>query len=238
AVKREVGDVLDVWADVFKEGHDKLAVVLKHRRRDEPEWHETPMRVAEPGLDRWHGVVRLEENARYLYTIEAWADPFETWLDELQKKLGAGQAVSLELLEGRAIVEAARTRAQGADADRLHRALADFDRSASDEERAAILGSPALRRVMARLPDRGAAVGYEHELEVVADRVAARFSAWYEMFPRSQGLDPSRSASFKDCAARLDDVRAMGFDVIYLVPIHPIGRIHRKGRNNAVVAEE
>src|SRR5690606_27684921 len=77
-VKREVGDVLDVWADVFKEGHDKLAVVLKHRRRDESEWHETPMRLAEPGLDRWHGVVRLEENARYLYTIEAWTDPFET----------------------------------------------------------------------------------------------------------------------------------------------------------------
>ena len=235
-VKREVGDIFDVWADVFKDGHDKLGVMLKYRRRDDTAWQETPMRLAEPGLDRWHGSVRLEENTRYVYTIEAWSDAYESWLDELHKKLGAGQSVTLELAEGRAIVEAAHERAKGVDLERLAQTSAEFDRAPDDEARVVLLSAPPLRRLMARLPDRTAAVRYEHELEVVVDRTAARFAAWYEMFPRSQGRDPHRSATFKDCAARLDELRAMGFDVIYFVPVHPIGRVQRKGRNNVLEA--
>ena len=233
-VKREVGELLEVWADIFKEGHDRIAAVVRHRRRDEAEWHETPMTLVDRGLDRWRAAIRLEENARYLYTIEAWPDAYESWREEVEKKREAGQRVAVELLEGRAIVAGALRRARAADRSRIRQALAEFDRIEGEDERTTVLSSALLRAVMVRAPDRARAVRYERELEVVVDRPAARFAAWYEMFPRSQGREPERSATFDDCIARLDEVRAMGFDVLYLVPIHPIGRTNRKGSNNAL----
>ena len=235
-VKREVGDRLEVWADIFKEGHDKIAAVLKFRRRDEPEWRETPMTLENAGLDRWRGVAVLTENARYLYTIEAWMDEFETWRDGAQKKTDAGQTISLELLEGRRILERALTVARGEDRDWLDRTLRAFDQARTEDDRARLLLSPETRAVMARCPDRSNATEYAPLLEVTVDRVAARFAAWYEMFPRSQGTEPGRSATFGDCARRLPEIREMGFDVVYLVPIHPIGRAHRKGPNNTLGA--
>jgi starch synthase (maltosyl-transferring) len=234
-VKRVVGEALDVWADIFKDGHDRISAVVRYRAGGS-DWHETPMMLVESGLDRWRGSIRLEENTRYCYTIEAWSDSFETWCDEIDKKRAAGQDVSLELIEGRVIVEAARSRAGVEDRARLDQVLADFDCAATDDDRHAALTSATTRRLMARNPDRSRSVRYDRELEVIADRPQANFAAWYEMFPRSQGRDPTRGATFKDCIARLDDIKAMGFDVIYLVPIHPIGRTHRKGRNNSVAA--
>ncbi|HER19950.1 MAG TPA: DUF3416 domain-containing protein, partial [Chromatiales bacterium] len=172
------------------------------------------------------------------YTIEAWPDPFESWVAELEKKRAAGQEISLELVEGRDLVADALGRAAPPYAGRLEQALADFDEGGRVEDRAAVLTAPRLRRAMALSPDRSQAVRYDRELEVVVDRSAAIFAAWYEMFPRSQGTDPARSATFRDCVARLDEIRAMGFDVVYLVPIHPIGRTNRKGPNNKVKADE
>lgn len=237
-VKREVGDLFEVWADIFKEGHDKIAAVLKYKRQGEEIWHEQPMQLIEPGLDRWRGVVRLEENARYLYTIEAWPDAYETWLDEVEKKRRAGQNIALELLEGRALADAARGRAAAQDKKRLETLLTDFDRAEDGESRLLLLASAQTRRLMKRLPDRTRAAVYDRELEITVDRRTARYAAWYEMFPRSQGHDPNRSATFRDCIARLDEVQRMGFDVVYFVPIHPIGRTHRKGRNNTLNAGE
>jgi len=235
-VKREVGDELEVWADVFKEGHDQIRAVLMVRRADEERWHDVDMRLVEPGLDRWQARVRLEENTRYYYTIEAWRDDYETWLDELGKKIKAGEKVGLELIEGREIVAHAAQRAASGEVKGLKRTLAEFDAADSDDERGAILTAPGLRRLMERTPDRGRAVRYGRELQVTVDRTAARFAAWYEMFHRSQGNNADAGASFRDCIARLDEVKAMGFDVVYLVPIHPIGTVHRKGRNNSVQA--
>jgi len=100
-VKREAGETFEVWADIFKEGHDKITAVLRHRRKDEAAWREVPMTLMERGLDRWRGALRLEEIGRHIYTIAAWADEFESWLDEIGKKRGAGQAIPLELSEGR-----------------------------------------------------------------------------------------------------------------------------------------
>jgi starch synthase (maltosyl-transferring) len=233
-VKREVGDLFEVWADIFMEGHAKLAAMLRYRRQDDREWHEAPMQLMEPGLDRWRGAIRLEENTRYVYTITAWADPFESWLNEVEKKRGAGQDVSLELLEGRAIVEAAVGHAAGVDKTRLTSILDSFDRSEDPDSRFGLLNSMSSRTLMGRLPDRRQAVTYDHELEVTVDRIEARFAAWYEMFPRSQGRDPTRGATFSEASERLDEIRAMGFDVVYLVPIHPIGRSFRKGKNNTL----
>ncbi len=233
-VKREVGDALVVEADIVKEGHDIMAAVLKYRAAGEDAWRETPMRFLEN--DRWRGEFPLERMGRYRYTIEAWPDAFESWRHDLEKRLDAEQAVTLELTEGRELVALAAERAEGAERRQLQQALARFDEMSEDADRVDLLLAPTLRRLMARNPDRRLASVYEKELEAIVDRVAARYAAWYEMFPRSQGTVEGRSATFKDCERRLPEVKAMGFDVVYLVPIHPIGKINRKGPNNAPVA--
>ncbi len=238
AVKREVGDLLLVSAEVFREGHDKIRAVLRHRRADEDSWHETSMELINVGLDLWQAGLRLEENARYQYTVEAWPDDYESWRDEIEKKQAANQVITLELAEGRAIVDAAMARANAVGTKRLRRTLDDFDHAETDVERVAILTAPAVRTLVGQFPDRSRAIRYAHVLEVVVDRPKARFAAWYEMFPRSQGTDPTRSATFSDCITRLEDIQSMGFDVVYLVPIHPIGRTHRKGPNNTLNARD
>ena len=234
-IKREVGDVLDVTANVFREGHDMLSVVILYKRHDERAWREAPMQHANPGLDLWTGRIVLEENARYQYTIEAWTDLYASWCSEVEKKLGADQDVTLEVIEGRELLAEVAGRAKGEDRSFFDSALKRLE-SADTAGRAAVLLDPDLRAACARWPDRRTAVRHEPALEVMVDRVRARFAAWYEMFPRSQGTVPGKSATFDDCIARLPDVQAMGFDVVYFVPIHPIGRAHRKGPNNTLNA--
>ena len=236
-VKREVGDILDVGATVFRDGHDKLTVVALYRRLDETAWREVPMTLVNPGLDKWVGSVKLTDNATYVYTVEAWTDVYESWCSELEKKIADGQVVTLELTEGRALVADAVNRAKTPeDRARMQQALSGFD-SNPDAVRASLLLEAGLRAAVAQACDRSLAVRSDSELKVVVDRVEARYAAWYEMFHRSQGRIPGRSATFADCEDRLPEVRAMGFDVIYFVPIHPIGKLHRKGKNNAVVAQ-
>jgi starch synthase (maltosyl-transferring) len=182
--------------------------------------------------DRWTGGFDLRKNTRYEYTIEAWMDEFETWRVEVGKKVGAGQNVELELIEGRRIVEDAYSRSQD---KRLAQTLAGFD-AAGYEGRLALLRSDEVRDLMREHPDRSTSTVYGKTLEIVVDRERARYGAWYEMFPRSQGTEPGRSATFEEAGRRLPEIAGMGFDVVYLTPIHPIGRTHRKGRNNALVA--
>jgi starch synthase (maltosyl-transferring) len=229
--KRTVGDTLEVWADIIRDGHEVLRAVLLHRHEACETWSETPMRLIDN--DRWMGRVALTENARYAYVIEAWTDLFASWRAGALKKHEAGQDIVVDLAEGRALVAAAAERAEGVDRlqlERLLRKFADGDKAA----RAEIMLSRFLLYVMDRWPDRGDAVRCRNEFELVVDRPLARFGAWYEMFPRSQGRVPGESATFADCIARLADIRAMGFDVVYLPPIHPIGRVNRKGRDNSL----
>ena len=226
-VKREAGTALEVAADIFKEGHDVLVAFLKYRRADEPVWREAPMRHVDN--DRWAGSFTLEANARWVFTIEALAEPFRSWLADLEKRHAAGQDAASELLEGTALMGAAARRAGGEDARRLSR-YADRIAQATDQaEAVAIAGDAALAALMVRYLDRSEATRCEREFEVVADRERARFAAWYEFFPRSSG-------TLKDAAAELERAAAMGFDVVYLPPVHPIGRTHRKGKNTALVA--
>ena len=182
-IKRIQGDILDVSADIFKDGHDKIAAVVKYRRICDDDWQEAEMRLVDN--DRWQGSILLPDNTRYRYTIEAFPDVFATWRDEVEKKTAAGQDVALELREGALILSEALPRASGADADALQRAI---DLVASGESQAAavayLLGAE-VAAVMSRVRSRRGAAGYCRELEVVVDRPAARFAAWYEMFPRS-----------------------------------------------------
>ena len=233
AVKRTVGEEVVVECTAFADGHDLIDCRLRYRKDGNALWSEVPMQAI--GNDRWHGRFVVEELGRYTYTVTAWVDHFLSWRRDLGKWIEAGQDLAVAFLAGAQLVEAAAARAQGADAVRL----ADIARVLRDERdesarRAAALGEELLT-LMRRYPDRRFATTHA-PLAVVVDRERARFSAWYEFFPRSCTDDPARHGRFADCEARLDAAAAMGFDVVYLPPIHPIGRTHRKGRNNAETA--
>jgi starch synthase (maltosyl-transferring) len=232
-VKRIVGDTLAVWADILRDGHDRLTAVVRYRPASTPAWREAPMRLFDN--DRWVGYVPLAENTRYYYTIQAWTDRFGSWRAGVQKKRDEDQPIASDLLEGRVLVAAAAARAEGADQRLLEQTLVEFD-DGGERARSESLLSDRLEPAMARWEDRDDVTRYERELEVIVDRPLARFAAWYEMFPRSQGRVPGKSASFDDCIARLPEIRDLGFDVVYLPPIHPIGRINRKGPDNSLEA--
>ncbi|EKV28412.1 Alpha-amylase [Caenispirillum salinarum AK4] len=240
AVKREVGDALTVDAEIFKDGHAKIAAVLKVKRYTDAadQWTELPMELVNPGLDAWRASIVLPENTRYVYTIEAWDDPWATWEHDIGKKIEAGQDVNLEVIEGRKLIDEAKARAAGTVDDDGFRMLIERMEAAPDTiGKAEVMRSAQAHDLMNRWPDRSRAIAYDRELEVMVDPVRARYAAWYEMAPRSQGTDPNKSATFDDCIKRLPEIREMGFDVVYLLPIHPIGKVNRKGKNNSVTAE-
>ncbi|HMH49222.1 MAG TPA: alpha-1,4-glucan--maltose-1-phosphate maltosyltransferase [Candidatus Acidoferrum sp.] len=234
-VKRERGATVEVSADIFKEGHDVLVAFVRYREDGAREWRESPMRFVDN--DRWAGRVPLDGNARYEFTIEALADPFRSWRVDLDKRVAAGQDVTSELREGAVLVEDAAARASRGrgghdDAARL-RGFAARLRDGDGEDAVSAAADDALGTLMDAYLDRGEATWCDRTFEIVADRVRARFAAWYEFFPRSTG-EGGRHGTFKDAERQLERAAAMGFDVVYLPPIHPIGRAFRKGRNNAL----
>ena len=253
-VKRTVGESVSIEADVFVDGHDKLAVAALWRTADEAGWHE--IRMHPLGNDRWAASLPLTRIGRYLFVIEAWRDVFSTYRDELEKKTAAGLNVSVELEEGRLLVEAAARHAQDKGLADVAQALsamagslkapprgkAEEEReggkeaaAAGDAERVAVLLSEPMLEAM-RLADARPFVTRSEVMRIESERTAARYSSWYELFPRSQSGDPARHGTFADVEKRLPAIQAMGFDTLYFPPIHPIGSKHRKGRNNSLTA--
>lgn len=234
AIKRVAGERVVVEADVFVDGYEVLSCVLRYRNSEATGWQEVPM---EPLVnDRWRGSFVVEAVGRYRYTLQAWVDRFASWRRDIAKKAEAGQDVSVDILMGAELIAQAARRASGAEARRL-RLWANRLRQERDlRERISLALDEASASLMGRYPDRRDATTYENELEVVVDETRARCGAWYELFPRSCSSEPGRHGTFKDCEARLEYVAALGFDVLYLPPIHPIGTTHRKGKNNAVTA--
>jgi starch synthase (maltosyl-transferring) len=258
-VKREVGDTVTVLADIFKEGHDAISAAVWYRPEDEETWLESRMKFWDN--DRWTGSFTVDRNCRWLFTVVAWTDVFGTRQSDLRKKYDAGQEVLLELFEGAQLVAAAGgPLAAGPDRERLMQFLEEIvgdpglaaggiiPRSAWETfradveegshltlaERVAAALDPALLELMERYPLRNDLTRYDREVPIQVDRVAARFAAWYELFPRSMSDDPARHGTFRDVIAKLPYVRDMGFDVLYFPPIHPIGRTFRKGKNNTL----
>jgi len=234
-IKRIVGEDLVVEADIFKDGHDVVAAILKWRVGKRG-WRQTPMMFVDN--DRWRGVCTLYDEAIHEYTVEAWTDTFRSWQQEFAKKFEAGISdLQSEALAGAAIVEAAAGRARDrADAARLREFAEQIGRGANSAIYSTAR-SGELEVLMATYPDRADAAQYEPAPRVVVDRTAALFGAWYEFFPRSAEGRGDRGSTFRDCLPRVDDARGMGFDVIYFPPIHPIGHTKRKGRNNAITSE-
>ena len=235
-IKRVVGEDLVVEADIFKDGHDVVAAVLKWRVVGKRPWRETAMIFVDN--DRWRGACTLYDQAIHEYTIEAWTDTFRSWQEEFVKKFEAGISVlQSEALEGAAITQAAAKRARDhADRERLLELSKQISTVAYSEVYA-IARSGELEVLMATYPDRSNATQYVPVLRVVVDRPVALFGAWYEFFPRSATGRADSGSTFRDCLSRVDDAKAMGFDVIYFPPIHPIGHTSRKGRNNSVTCE-
>jgi len=235
-IKRIVGEDLVVEADIFKDGHDVVAAILKWRVPGKRAWRETPMNFVDN--DRWRGVCTLYDEAINEYTVEAWTDTFRSWQAEFTKKFEAGISdLQSEALEGAALVEAAAKRARDrADRKRLLELSRQISTGANSEIHA-IAQSGELEVLMATYPDRSAAAQYDPSPRVVVDRPAALIGAWYEFFPRSAEGRRDRGSTFRDCLPRVDDAKKMGFDVIYFPPIHPIGHTNRKGRNNSVTYE-
>jgi starch synthase (maltosyl-transferring) len=241
AVKRTAGDRVVVEADVLVDGHDHLAGALLFRRVGESSWREAPLAFLDN--DRWRASFAADAIGAWEYTLSAWIDAYATWAHGLRKKLEAGQDVQLELLGGAELFAAASRRATASTANETSRAdakrLADVSavlRSAGAQgPRAAAALEQAAASLMAAYPDREAATTREPPFPLTVDPPLARFSSWYELFPRSCGPE-GKHGTFKDAEARLPYVADMGFDILYLPPIHPIGRTKRKGPDNSLTA--
>ena len=229
AVKRTVGDIVSVEADIFSDGHDVLAAELTWRPGSDAPIQRMPMRLIVN--DRWTAEFPLLRPGRHSFTIEAWLDRFGSFRRDLEKKISAGVDTPQDLAEGRSLVEAAIKRSKGALTTSLRAQLKKLDKDGPH----AFL-SPELLQLMHQADDRPFSTGRKQSFAVDADREAAAFASWYELFPRSMSASPGRHGTLRDVIGRLPAVRAMGFDVLYFPPIHPIGRRNRKGRNNTLTA--
>ena len=230
AVKRTVGDSVRVEADVFADGHDEIACRLYFRAADEPAWQETPMTLL--GNDHWRGEFRVVHRQTYTYRLEAWIDHFRTWRRDLEKRYEANQNVALELVTGAELVREAAQNAPKADSAKLLRRADAIEKELPAGTRAEVAFEDALEALMARYAPRGPVTAYDVCQRIVVDREKARFSAWYELFPRSTSGEPGKHGTFRTTIDWLPYIEKMGFDVLYLPPIHPIGKTHRKGKNN------
>ncbi|MCX7512187.1 maltotransferase domain-containing protein [Frateuria hangzhouensis] len=235
AVKRVVGDMVTVEADVFMDGHDKLAVALRWRALDEKQWHEQRMQPL--GNDRWAGRFTPTRMGRHEYTVQAWRDAYASYRHEIVAKHDAGVPIALEMREGQMLVEATAASATPARRKPLRTLGAALAKADDDEARYRLLIAEAAHAAMTQADPRPFAV--EHPpLSLEVDRRAAQFASWYELFPRSITDRPDRHGTFRDVIGRLPAIQAMGFDVLYFPPIHPIGRAFRKGRNNTLTPDE
>jgi starch synthase (maltosyl-transferring) len=260
-IKRVPGESVEIEADIFADGHDTLSAVVKFRHAAEAGWPEAPMQLIEN--DRWRGSFAVEKLGNYFYTIEAWVDRFETWRRDLEKKVQTGMDVAVELLAGAELLREAARRAGRREGDELNAAadalsgslnrsrpppsssiqggdVEDEDEKEDEDDlrhKISIALGSGLAELMSANAARNHVTRYEKELRVLVDPLRARFGAWYEMFPRSCAREPGRHGTFKDCEALLPRIAELGFDILYLAPIHPIGRSFRKGRNNRLRAE-
>jgi starch synthase (maltosyl-transferring) len=232
-IKRVVGGSVVVEADVFADGHDAVAAALLFRADGEQPWQRVAMRPL--GNDRWTASFTVERIGNYSYTVAAWIDHFQTWKRDLQKRIQAGQEITIDLLIGAELIQRAADYAHGRDRERLNQFEEQFRTAAAGQQPVAVVQDEELALLMARWWPEGSVTSCAPRYTVSVDRPRAAFSAWYEMFPRSAAAE-DRHGTLKDVEARLPYVAGMGFDVLYLPPIHPIGRSHRKGRNNAPTA--
>jgi starch synthase (maltosyl-transferring) len=229
-IKRVVGERVVVEADVFADGHDQIACQILYWQ-DEKKLKKSPMKPL--GNDRWRSEFSAEELGRYYYTVEGWIDRFETWRVDLVKRVAAGQDVHVQLLLGTDLIAEAAAQATEEDAQVLRQWAIRLREAKDKPEGAAIALEEGLLELIRRYPVKHFASRYGKQLMAMVDREKACFSTWYEVFPRSCAREAGRHGTFRDCELSLPYIASMGFDVVYLPPVHPIGREFRKGKNNS-----
>ncbi len=232
-IKRVIGESVVVEADIYADGHEKLGARLLWRHSTDIRWEESPMSLL--GNDLWQGSFTVSQVGKYEYTVEAWLDPFASWRADLEKRILAGQDLAIEIEIGVKLVRQTLRRLTGDDLQYIKHFI-DLMKSGEIASRVETALDEHLQLLMTRYPDRENSTSYHQVLSVSVDRPQARFSSWYEIFPRSTSLEPGRHGTFSDVINRLPYIAELGFDVLYLPPIHPIGKSFRKGRNNALVA--
>ncbi len=235
-VKRVIGEKVIVEADIFADGHDEISAWLLFRHQSEMQWRKTPMQFLLN--DRWRAAFTVEELGIYHYSLAGRIEHFSTWKHDLDKKYQAGRFLEIERLIGVEFIQEAADRAGDKDA-LLLRKYAERIRDAKDDAQAlAVAREEELAELMAIHHNPELVTHYERQLSVAVEPEKALFGAWYEFFPRSAPSGGKGHGTFRDCEQLLPEIARMGFDIIYLPPIHPIGLTHRKGKNNATIARE
>jgi len=237
AVKRELGDSIHVKAEIFREGHGILRAELLWRKEGSRVWNRIPMTHVNPGLDQWESVFEPKAIGRHEYRIEAYTDHFASWLHDTKRKYEAAETLESEAIEGLHLMQDAAKRAPKRDAALIASWVKEIEGLTYAREQAAAMFSDSVVKTICAWPLRkGVETGASNPHPLMVDQLKARFASWYEVFPRSTGSDPKRSATWKDVENFLPYVADLGFDVLYFPPIHPIGKSFKKGRNNSLTA--
>jgi starch synthase (maltosyl-transferring) len=231
-IKRVTGEKVVVEADIFSDGHDSVSARLLHRHRKETRWKELPLIPI--GDDRWRGEFMVEEPGVYDYTLRGWVDHFRTWQKDLRKKYDAGNETEADFLIGLEYIRTALGKSSGKNRTRLADIISALEEEKDRDEAVTIATAEDLGSLVEVYADQEIATTYEKTLSVVVDRERALFSSWYEMFPRSCSPEEGKHGTFRDCENLLPYIQKMGFDILYLPPVHPIGRKNRKGKNNSL----
>ncbi len=240
--KGTVGQAFNVEADIFRDGHQIIQAAVLFRREMDTKFDRVLMKLI--GDDRWRGMFIPAHNVSYVYTIEAWTDRFASWLSDFNKKVQAGREVSSDLREGLDLLKLITNSLSGEDAQIVRETISTVERLENPSDAAryktalSLLASPRLAEGVERLDRHPDAIRYKPHLVLTADRAKALFSAWYEMFPRSQSVEEHKASTLRQAESRLSDIHDMGFDVVYLPPVHPIGFTNRKGANNSLIVDD
>ncbi len=232
-IKRAIGETVTVVAHAFADGHDHIRVELLHKENAATEW--TVREMNHNVNDEWSATFKVASLGGCLYTVRAWVAHFETWQSDLRKKSEAGQNVTVELMVGAQMLRETASRAEPGAARKLEQWAQALGAGKAVKRAVDLALGEELTAVMRSYPDRSFSTIYPCELAVTVDRPKAVFSAWYELFPRSFGQNGAHG-TFGDCERLLPEIARMGFDVLYLPPIHPIGQTHRKGKHNSTNA--
>lgn len=234
-IRRVVGEQVTVTAQVFADSHDRIATMVQHRQVGTKSWSESPMVVTNPGEDDWEGSFSISSMGRWEYRVHAWIDHFTTWRDDLGKKAAANVDVPSQLQAGAIILRGTAGRRRNTRAARIRELATTLADANQDEAERIATGLGDELAELVALEDRREHATSSAVFEVEVDRLRARFSSWYELFPRSLG-EPGEHGTLRDVIDELPRIAEMAFDILYLPPIHPIGTTHRKGRNNSVTA--
>jgi starch synthase (maltosyl-transferring) len=235
-IKRVIGESVVVQADIFADGHDTLYAQLLSRFSEESEWERVSM--AHLGNDRWKGSFRVDRIGSFLYTVRGWVSEYRTWCQDIIKKQGAGQDIAVDLEIGLNFLRKTKEAASPEDAKFLEQLIDKCEQKIDEKSIISLLLEEKTGEMIEKYVDEDIVTLYKRELSVTVERDKALFSAWYEIFPRSCAAEGKAHGTFKDCERVLPDIADMGFDVVYLPPIHPIGKTNRKGKNNLPGAAE